>query len=278
MLLWRRVRALALGVCDVVVLVMCRPHFPGLARDLTAPAGWVERAGTDRALAVLAGATLWLIAAWLALGIFVVAAGIVPGALGGGARRFARLVLPRTVLQLLAASLGVSVFLVPAAAIGAPTPGPSTPAPASSVSLPAPVWPQDPVDSVGSANDSSAPPVPAWPVSGNRPAIPVPATRPAATRPPASRPIVEHPRPPADRPRVTDHAGGRSGSVRVHPGDSLWLIAARRLGPDATDADIAATWPRWYAANHGVIGADPDLIIPGQVLTAPDEATSTTKE
>lgn len=58
-------------------------------------------------------------------------------------------------------------------------------------------------------------------------------------------------------------------SVRVEPGDSLWLIAAKRLGAGASDADIAAVWPRWYLANAGVIGDDPALIRPGQVLQAP---------
>jgi nucleoid-associated protein YgaU len=60
----------------------------------------------------------------------------------------------------------------------------------------------------------------------------------------------------------------------VRPGDSLWLIAAHRLGPTATDADVAVTWPRWYAANRAVIGADPDLIRPGQLLSAPHAARS----
>jgi nucleoid-associated protein YgaU len=55
----------------------------------------------------------------------------------------------------------------------------------------------------------------------------------------------------------------------VQPGDSLWLIAARRLGPDASDEQIAANWPRWYAANRAAIGDDPSLIEPGQVLHAP---------
>jgi nucleoid-associated protein YgaU len=55
----------------------------------------------------------------------------------------------------------------------------------------------------------------------------------------------------------------------VAPGDCLWLIAARRLGPHPTDAEITAQWPRWYAANRSVIGADPNLITPGEVLHAP---------
>lgn len=59
-------------------------------------------------------------------------------------------------------------------------------------------------------------------------------------------------------------------TVVVRAGDSLWRLAAEQLGPLATDADIAAHWPRWYELNRAVIGADPHLIIPGQVFEAPD--------
>ena len=55
--------------------------------------------------------------------------------------------------------------------------------------------------------------------------------------------------------------------------DSLWTIAARHLPPDSTDAEVAASWPDWYAQNRDVIGDDPGLIHPGQVLTAPDHDT-----
>jgi nucleoid-associated protein YgaU len=57
--------------------------------------------------------------------------------------------------------------------------------------------------------------------------------------------------------------------VRVRAGDSLWLIAVRHLGPGASDERIAATWPRWYAANRDVIGDDPSLIRPGEQLRPP---------
>jgi nucleoid-associated protein YgaU len=57
--------------------------------------------------------------------------------------------------------------------------------------------------------------------------------------------------------------------VRVRAGDSLWLIAARRLGPSADPAEVAAAWPRWYRTNRALIGDDPDLIMPGQLLTPP---------
>jgi nucleoid-associated protein YgaU len=52
----------------------------------------------------------------------------------------------------------------------------------------------------------------------------------------------------------------------------LWGIAARHLGPDASDAEVAREWPRWHAANRDVVGDDPDLLLPGQVLHAPARA------
>ncbi len=58
-------------------------------------------------------------------------------------------------------------------------------------------------------------------------------------------------------------------SYVVRPGDTLWGIAQAHLD-DATDAEIAAEWPRWHTTNRAVIGADPHLIRPGQVLLAPD--------
>jgi len=56
------------------------------------------------------------------------------------------------------------------------------------------------------------------------------------------------------------------GSVVVSPGDTLWAIAERRLGPDASNAEIDAWWRRVYALNRAEIGPDPDLIRPAQRL------------
>lgn len=63
---------------------------------------------------------------------------------------------------------------------------------------------------------------------------------------------------------------GRAAVV-VRAGDSLWTIAADRLGSRASDAEIAAEWQRIYAANHHVLGDDPALIEPGQRLRVPQE-------
>ncbi|GAA4833926.1 hypothetical protein GCM10023221_08060 [Luteimicrobium xylanilyticum] len=70
--------------------------------------------------------------------------------------------------------------------------------------------------------------------------------------------------------RATD--AERPTHVTVRRGDSLWAVAAAHLGPHATDAEIARAWPRWYEANSHVIGADPDLLLPGTVLVAPEPA------
>lgn len=61
----------------------------------------------------------------------------------------------------------------------------------------------------------------------------------------------------------------QAAAVVVRRGDSLWAIAARHLGPGARDADIAAVWPRWYAANRAVIGPDPSALVPGQRFVPP---------
>ncbi len=101
------------------------------------------------------------------------------------------------------------------------------------------------------------------------------ATRPGGTSragdpvgPQAGDPEVRVPDRPTDGApvRYTDLQSGRHVVLR---GESLWSIAAAELGPNASDSAIAARWPHWYAANRAVIGPDPDLLLPGQVLHSP---------
>lgn len=65
------------------------------------------------------------------------------------------------------------------------------------------------------------------------------------------------------------HPAARREVVTVRPGDSLWTIAADRLGPAAAVADVASYWLRVHALNADLIGPDPDLIHPGQRLRLP---------
>jgi hypothetical protein len=109
-----------------------------------------------------------------------------------------------------------------------------------------------------------APPIPMAPVSRASPTSPT--SEPAPVSPawePAPMPseggLLVRP----------DTRRAATAEVVVAPGDSLWSIAARRLGPLATAADIAEAWPAWFDANRPVIGDDPSLLLPGQVLQAP---------
>lgn len=57
-------------------------------------------------------------------------------------------------------------------------------------------------------------------------------------------------------------------TVTVKQGDTLWSIAAATLKTNRAGR-IASYWPLIYKANRSVIGSDPDLIMPGQVLALP---------
>jgi len=81
--------------------------------------------------------------------------------------------------------------------------------------------------------------------------------------------------PPADTPTSGAAGGGGDApaaprTVVVQQGDTLWSITDDLLGPAPEDpALLASSWPLLHEANQGVIGEDPDLLVPGQVLTVP---------
>jgi nucleoid-associated protein YgaU len=75
-----------------------------------------------------------------------------------------------------------------------------------------------------------------------------------------------------DWPRAATSGRPHPGAVVVRPGDTLWSLAAARLGAAAPPRRIAVEWPRWWAANRALIGSDPDLIHPGQRLEVPRPA------
>jgi nucleoid-associated protein YgaU len=112
------------------------------------------------------------------------------------------------------------------------------------------------------------------------------STGPAAPTSPGLPTVQPHHHPPATvtlvspAPRRSQPAGSagsgaaatvhiRDTTVVVRAGDTLWSIAAGRLGPGASATEISAAWHAWYAANRATIGPDPGLIQPGQQLVAP---------
>lgn len=276
----RLIRSAALGIADGIAVTALRPDWAQLAQDVAAPHRWLDRVGADQAALVLALAALWCVAVWLAVGLVAIAATALPGRAGGLARRIARRVLPAVVLRVVAGVAGLGVLVAPVAPAVAGAATPPSGNPAAARLAPAPAWP----------TDSSGPHI-GWPTTPNAsppadpnaswPTTPGP-TPPHTTLPPhatpphpaPARPAPPHAGPPSSpatptTERPTAPRTGADQRVRVRPGDSLWLIAAQRLGPDASAADVAAEWPRWYAANRAVIGDDPSLIEPGQVLHAP---------
>lgn len=58
-------------------------------------------------------------------------------------------------------------------------------------------------------------------------------------------------------------------TVRVGAGDTLWALAEASLPTGAGAAAIDRRWREIYRANAGTLGADPDLIHPGQRIVLP---------
>ncbi|WP_165372444.1 LysM peptidoglycan-binding domain-containing protein [Nocardioides iriomotensis] len=97
--------------------------------------------------------------------------------------------------------------------------------------------------------------------------VPEPAAEPLAGLPLPDRVATAAPRQPVAPPtRLV--ARVPTGSVEVRPGDSLWAVAERALGPGASDAAVDAAWRAIAAANARVVD-DPDLIFPGTELALP---------
>ena len=254
----------------------------------------VRASGPDAAedLLVLGAAGVGaVLLAWLGLGVTLSALSAAPGAVGRLATVAAEHVAPAAVRRLTAAVLGAAIATAAAPAAHADSPFPAPPlTTTTSQTAPAP----DPAFGSPCERRSSTRSRIPGPRRGRRDR-PRPRLR---GRPPDRprhdvhpRPVHHdhsprpHRRPPRETrtppalgplgpaPRTPSRSSG-ARNVTVARGDSLWAIAARHLGPQATRRQVAHEWPRWYAANRKVIGPDPNLIRVGQVLTAPTSGAS----
>ena len=139
----------------------------------------------------------------------------------------------------------------------------TTPSPAALAGTPEPSWTMVSSDAVAGSTSASEPaPPPEQRLLPDGSPVPLPGWTPTPSPPPAKPTAVVGLVSVAPREAPPEH-------VVVRAGDTLWSIAARQLGPSATVQDVAEEWPRWYAANRGTIGTDPDLILPGQELRIP---------
>jgi len=227
-------------------LALCRltPSPSELSRGIAAPHAWISRVGTDAAVSAVAGALLWLAALWLMLGLLVTLASRCTGRPDGLLDALSRRIAPALLRQLVTTATGASLVLTPTA-IGAPMAPPARQAATVGAALPAsPTGPST---------------TPLRPAETTRPGK---TTRPLPAGSAPVLPAQTTPGPPLD-------PAPAAGTLLVKPGDSLWRITAQRLGPSASEQQIAVGWPYWYWANRRVIGRDPNLLRPGERLTMP---------
>ncbi|BDO42791.1 LysM peptidoglycan-binding domain-containing protein [Cellulomonas sp. NTE-D12] len=223
--------------------------------------------------------------AWLTLSCAVAAACLTARATGAGWRRgeawvqrWAPAVVRRAVVIAVGAGIGLSAATGASAADAVPT---GSPVPTVSATA-APDAGRDlgwvPTEPGTSAVPSGAPAPTVLGEPDTRPDASLPSAYPlgtpasAGTAGGAARTVAAESPSGAHAMSSNSPSAGTGvapGTVTVAPGDTLWAIAARHLPAGADDAQIAATWPVWYAANATRIGTDPDLIRPGLVLSVP---------
>jgi hypothetical protein len=237
------------------LLVVLRPHGAAVAN-------WTHwTADPERALVDAAALTGWALAAWLFVATALAVASQGPSVFGRLAAGVARMVTPRAARRMLEAALGLALAVGPA---GAALAGPAVasvapvgvsfqlaldPVPAPIVAAAAPVFPDlDRPSSVTSA--------PALPAASAAPSS-LPPTSASASHPALSTPST----PP------TLLAPSTASRHTVVPGDTLWDLAAAASPPGASPAVITALWQQWYASNRATIGANPSLLLPGELLS-----------
>jgi nucleoid-associated protein YgaU len=298
----RQARAVVVRWAAVAGYVLATAALAWAARDSFAALRDGGPADLETLATAAAATGAWLCLGWLGVGFAVAVLSTLPGAAGRCGAQLSRRVTPKVVRRLAELALGVTVAsgvgltgMAPALADDTPRPSAQNatgvagivPAPGGDgIDVDGPVEPGQgggPTDYPGTV-DSGLP-------SLDRPAeepLPPPAEAPVERRPAPQMsgyaPAAQTPSPPP-RTQPTEAAAAvhlvtsapRTGLAAAEPdevvvrrGDSLWAIAARHLGDGAGAAEIAAAWPRWHAANRHLIGADPDLIRPGQRLRAPD--------
>jgi nucleoid-associated protein YgaU len=221
-----------------LVLAALTPDLPVMAGALGSPQRTADTVGTDALVVSSAGLLAWAVWAWGAVGLALTAATALPGVLGGAARLLQYVVLPAGARRSAAVALGIGL------GVAAPLLGTATGLPV--------------LTSAAAATSESA--VPDWPAaspasSAAVPALPSPAPQTAEVVP--------------DWPAGPDV----SGAHVVVRGDCLWHIATGhlldQLGRPPSDGEVATEVRAWWTANADVIGPDPDLLLPGQVLRPP---------
>jgi hypothetical protein len=216
------------------VLSALGPGLPELQAAAADPQGLVDRSGPDALVLVAVPLLAWACWGWGALGLLLTATSTVPGATGRLAGVLLTGVLPAGARRAAALALGLTLGTAPAVAL---------------VAGPAPAIATAPALATAAATDELGPATGAlsidWPSAATGEVVPDWP----GTQAPADAHVVLR-------------------------GDCLWDIASGRLqrdrpGTSPTDAEVLQAVQAWWQANAAVIGPDPDLLLPGQVLLPP---------
>ncbi|MGY1986943.1 LysM peptidoglycan-binding domain-containing protein [Blastococcus sp. SYSU DS0669] len=234
----RRLLGTALCMAGIAaVLVLLAPVPPTSVSAVAAAQRTADTVGADALVVHLVGLLAWVVWGWGALGLALTATAALPGAAGALAAGALRGLLPSGARRAAALALGIGLGIAPPV-LGAAAPGlPLTSAAAAA----------DPGVTAGLPGQA----VPDWPA-------PVAPTAPDGD---PRNAIPDWPEAPA------------AGEHVVVRGDCLWTIAAGHLartgGAQPSTAEVATAVAAWWHANAEVIGPDPDLLLPGQVLRPP---------
>jgi hypothetical protein len=220
--------------------------------------------GFDQLLGSSAAFAAWVCLGWLCITVLLEVASTLPGTVGRGCAAIAARTSPMLVRRMVQAVIGLSVLAGPMSAGSAFATGPSTTT-STSTELDRPISTVAPTLTANRA----APGISTAPPNLDRPAAAfIPSAPPVATRTAVGRAALV---------TGTAHRDAGDPSDRgyvVRRGDTLWDIAARHLGPNASSVDISRAWPKWYDANHATIGPDPSMITPGEVLVPPSSPSA----
>jgi nucleoid-associated protein YgaU len=227
-------------------LAVLGPGADQVRQVLTGPQQLVDTAGPDALLVPVAAAAGWLCWGWGVLGLSLTAASSLPGAGGRAADLALRVLLPAGARRLAAVAVGLSLGTGATGLIATPAGPPGLTLAAAADGPVGTAGPAPPGVTVGAgqAVDQPGAAPPDWPDARDDPPL-------------------------AGLPAATDRV--------VLRGDCLWDIAAEWLAAQrsdpasvpADDVEVLAAVQAWWQANAAVIGPDPDLLLPGQVLTPP---------
>ena len=219
-------------------LALLTPSLADMTGDVLDAQRTADSAGPEALVLAGAGLVAWGVWAWGALGLLLTAVSALPGAFGRGAATLTGVVLPRSARRGAALALGIGLSVAGPVA-GTTLVVVSAAAAAETTSTPVPDWPGA-LPGTGAPSD--------WPGDPGAATAPVPV-------------LPDWPAPPA------------AGEHVVVRGDCLWDIAAAhlsdQLGRTASAAETARATSAWWSANAAVIGPDPDVLLPGQVLRPP---------